>query len=125
MMSDLVERIYDENGRKLSIVGWSLGGVFARELAKMHPDIVRSVISLGSPISNNRRHAAPSRIFEAINGKQTQPEEEGRYLDLGAAPPVPAKTCDPPTCMSCFVIWPARRTVFGPCRMVSLRRPTG
>ncbi|MEL6862251.1 MAG: alpha/beta hydrolase [Pseudomonadota bacterium] len=89
MMSDLVERIYAENGRKLSIVGWSLGGVFARELAKMHPDIIRMVISLGSPISNNRRHAAPSRIFEAINGKQTQPEEEGRYLDLGAAPPVP------------------------------------
>lgn len=88
-MSDLVERVYAENGRKLSIVGWSLGGVFARELAKMHPDVVRSVISLGSPISNNRRHSAPSRIFEAINGKQTQPEVEGRYRDLEAAPPVP------------------------------------
>lgn len=88
-MSDLVEQIYAENGQKLSIVGWSLGGVFARELAKMHPDIVRFVISLGSPISNNRRHAAPSRLFEAINGKETQPEAEGRYRDLEAAPPVP------------------------------------
>lgn len=88
-MSDLVERIYEENGEKLSIVGWSLGGVFARELAKMHPEIVRTVISLGSPISNNRRHSAPSRIFEMINGKETQPEAEGRYRDLEAAPPVP------------------------------------
>lgn len=88
-MSDLVEQIYADNGQKLSIVGWSLGGVFARELAKMHPDIVRFVISLGSPISNNRRHAAPSRLFEAINGKETQPEAEGRYRDLEAAPPVP------------------------------------
>lgn len=88
-MSDLVERIYNETGENLSIVGWSLGGVFARELAKMHPDIVRIVISLGSPISNNRRHSAPSRIFEAINGKQTQPEAEGRYRDLESAPPVP------------------------------------
>lgn len=88
-MSDLVERIFDETGSKMSIVGWSLGGVFARELAKMHPEIVRMVISLGSPISNNRRHSAPSRLFEAINGKQTQPETEGRYLDLEAAPPVP------------------------------------
>ena len=88
-MSELVERIYAENGEKLSIVGWSLGGVFARELAKMHPDIVRLVISLGSPISNDRRHAAPTRIFEAINGKRTQPETEGRYGDLAAAPPVP------------------------------------
>ena len=88
-MSDLVERIYAENGRKLSIVGWSLGGVYARELAKMHPDIARIVVSLGSPISNNRRHSAPSRLFEAINGKQTKPEAEGRYRDLEAAPPVP------------------------------------
>ncbi len=88
-MSDLVEQIYADNGQKLSIVGWSLGGVFARELAKMHPDIVRFVISLGSPISNNRRHAAPSRLFEAVNGKETQPEAEGRYRDLEAAPPVP------------------------------------
>lgn len=88
-MSDLVERIYRQNDRKLSIVGWSLGGVFARELAKLHPDIVRMVISLGSPISNDRRHAAPRRVFELINGKHTQPEEEGRYGDLAAAPPVP------------------------------------
>lgn len=88
-MSELVERIYEENGQKLSIVGWSLGGVFARELAKMHPDIIRIVVSLGSPISNNRRHSAPSRLFEAINGKQTQPEAEGRYRDLESAPPVP------------------------------------
>ncbi|MCH9753154.1 MAG: alpha/beta hydrolase, partial [Alphaproteobacteria bacterium] len=84
-----VESIYDETGEKLSIVGWSLGGVFARELAKMHPDIVRLVVSLGSPISNDRRHSAPSRLFEAINGKQTQPETEGRYRDLESAPPVP------------------------------------
>lgn len=88
-MSELVEQIYADHGEKLSIVGWSLGGVFARELAKMHPDIVRTVISLGSPINNDRRHSAPSRLFEAINGKQTQPEAEGRYRDLESAPPVP------------------------------------
>ena len=88
-MSDLVERIHDDNGEKLSIVGWSLGGVFARELAKMHPDLVRLVVSLGSPISNDRRHAAPSRLFEAINGKTTAPERAGRYRDLEIAPPVP------------------------------------
>lgn len=89
-MSDLVERVYEENGQKLSIVGWSLGGVFARELAKRHPELVRQVISLGSPITNNRRYSAPSRLFEAINGKETVPEAEGRFLDLSAAPPVPS-----------------------------------
>ncbi len=88
-MSDLVERIFEETGRKMSIVGWSLGGVFARELAKLHPEKVRMVISLGSPISNNRKYSAPSKLFEVINGKETGPEAEGRYANLETAPPVP------------------------------------
>ena len=51
-MSDLVCRIYEQSGKqKVSLVGWSLGGVFARELAKLHPEKTRLVISLGSPIS--------------------------------------------------------------------------
>ena len=88
-MSDLIEAIHGTAGEKMSIVGWSLGGVFARELAKRHPNKVRMVISLGSPITNTRKYSAPSRLFEAINGKETTPETEGRYRDLEAAPPVP------------------------------------
>ncbi|TNE57402.1 MAG: alpha/beta hydrolase, partial [Sphingomonadales bacterium] len=34
-------RLNDETGRKVSLIGWSLGGVLARELAKLHPDRVR------------------------------------------------------------------------------------
>lgn len=75
--------------RKVSIVGWSLGGVFARELAKVHPDKVRFVISLGSPISGDRGHSRARDLFEAINGKDTQPQREGRYANLAEAPPVP------------------------------------
>ncbi|MEO0550668.1 MAG: alpha/beta fold hydrolase [Pseudomonadota bacterium] len=88
-MSRLIEDIFDRTGEKLSIVGWSLGGVFARELAKLHPNKVRFVISLGSPISNDRRYSAPSALFERINGKETAPEAEGRYSNLDEAPPVP------------------------------------
>ncbi len=39
-------------GRKVSIIGWSLGGIFARRLAMMAPDQVRQVICLGSPIGS-------------------------------------------------------------------------
>lgn len=88
-MLALLESIHDQTNQKVSIIGWSLGGVFAREITKVHPDKVRTVISLGSPISNNRRHTAPARLFEAINGKRTQPESQGRYRDLEKAPPVP------------------------------------
>ena len=39
-MERLLLDIHEKTGRKVSIVGWSLGGVFARELAKLHPDLV-------------------------------------------------------------------------------------
>lgn len=88
-MSELISDIFEQTGQKMSIVGWSLGGVFAREMAKLHAEKVRMVISLGSPISSDRKHSAPSRLFEAINGKVTGPEADGRYADLEQAPPVP------------------------------------
>jgi pimeloyl-ACP methyl ester carboxylesterase len=39
----------DRHGRPVSLVGWSLGGVYARELARAHPERVRLVVTLGSP----------------------------------------------------------------------------
>ena len=87
-MRALVDRIHDDHGRKLSIVGWSLGGVFARELAKRAPEKVRSVISLGSPITRHRDYSNARRLYDAINGppEQSRAEQMDR---LGDAPPVP------------------------------------
>ena len=39
----------ERTGRPVSLVGWSLGGVYAREMARRHPRQVRQVITLGSP----------------------------------------------------------------------------
>ena len=47
----ILRRVSDEYSRKVSIVGWSLGGIYARELASVFPDRVRSVITLGSPFA--------------------------------------------------------------------------
>lgn len=88
-MHDVVERIFKSSGRKISIIGWSLGGVYAREIAKVMPEMVRSVISLGSPISNDRNHTNARRLFEYLNGRNPEPIREGRYQNLGEAPPVP------------------------------------
>jgi pimeloyl-ACP methyl ester carboxylesterase len=64
-------------GGPVSVVGWSLGGIYARELARQRPDTVRQVITLGSPFgltdprpsradrvyqSHSREHAAPGRV---------------------------------------------------------------
>lgn len=88
-MEALLKSIHADTGRKVSIVGWSLGGVFARELAKLHPELVRQVISLGSPIHDDRRHTNAGRLFEFLNGKEPEPLKEGHFADLDLAPPVP------------------------------------
>lgn len=86
----LLERIHAESGRKVSIVGWSLGGVLARELAKMLPHLVRQVITLGSPISDNRDYTNASKLFAMLNGDDPAPVRHGhRFGGLHQAPPVP------------------------------------
>ena len=52
MLDGIGERFLDLHGRRgegVSLVGWSMGGIFARRLARLHPDGVRQVITLGSP----------------------------------------------------------------------------
>ena len=88
MLAVLVE-IYELTGKKVSIIGWSLGGVFARELAKVVPEKVRMVISLGSPISNDREHSAVRHLFEHINEQQPKSSSGELGQDLETAPPVP------------------------------------
>ncbi|MBQ95241.1 MAG: alpha/beta hydrolase [Actinobacteria bacterium] len=88
-MMDCVEELHERTAGKVSIVGWSLGGVFARELAKMAPEKVRGVISLGSPISDDRGHTNAARLFEYLNGKEPEPMQGGNFRKLAEAPPVP------------------------------------
>ncbi|MDP4790210.1 MAG: alpha/beta hydrolase [Haliea sp.] len=71
----------------ISLVGHSLGGIFARELARQFPDRVRQVISLGSPFGEGRMIASyPARLFTALNPPDELPIDEGI---LHLAPPVP------------------------------------
>lgn len=85
----LLDRVHAEAGQPVSLIGWSLGGVFAREMAKQSPDKVRQVISLGSPISSDRGYTNARLLFERINGKQPEPMQKGRFSALEEAPPVP------------------------------------
>lgn len=88
-MRRCVSELYDKSGGKISIIGWSLGGVLARELAKRMPGKVRQVITLGSPISEDRRYTNARPIFEAINGKQPPAMKGSQFRKLSDAPPVP------------------------------------
>lgn len=48
-LEDRLRALARHRGERVSLVGWSLGGIYARELARRNPDVVRSVITLGSP----------------------------------------------------------------------------
>ena len=64
-LRDLLRRIHESSGRKVSLVGWSLGGVYARDLALQMSDMVRSVITLGSPFANDIRATAVSATMSS------------------------------------------------------------
>lgn len=61
---EVVERVVTEVGRPVALVGWSLGGVVARETARERPDLVSQVITYGSPFSGPRFTGAAS-VFES------------------------------------------------------------
>lgn len=75
---------------KVSLVGWSLGGILARELARIIPDCVRQVITLGSPF-NGPHGSSPAAegLFELINGKVAQSNPEV-LQQMFVPPPVPS-----------------------------------
>ncbi len=74
-------------GSKLTLIGWSLGGVYARELAKTHPSVVRQVITLGTPFSHTPRATNAWRLYEMLAGESVP--DEMRLRELATAPPVP------------------------------------
>lgn len=86
-MLDRIDSIYEDHGRTVSLIGWSLGGVFARELAKLRPEQTRMVISLGSPHSGNPRASNAWRLYEYTAGHSV--EEPPIETNLHKAPPVP------------------------------------
>ena len=83
-MLDSVRELNHLHNRKISIVGWSLGGIYARELAKIAPDQVRSVVSLGSPFGGSPKSTNAWRVYELASGQSVDDVH-----DVADAPTVP------------------------------------
>jgi pimeloyl-ACP methyl ester carboxylesterase len=82
------------------VVGWSLGGVFARELARQHPDRVRAVVTLGSPFSADPRLNNVWRLYEWVAGHKVD------------QPPIPRIPAKPP--VPTLAIWSRRDGIVAP-----------
>ncbi len=74
-------------GRRVSLIGWSLGGIYAREIAKEMPAHVRCVITLGSPFTGHPRATNAWRVYAMAAGHV--PHEHPRRPRLSTPPPVP------------------------------------
>ena len=107
-----IEEIYAGHGRKVSLIGWSLGGVYAREMAKLMPASVRQVITLGSPFAGNPQATHAWRLFEYFSGHSAS--DPNLMERLRAAPPVPTTSIysktDGVVAWQCSVQTPAKQS---------------
>lgn len=87
-------------GQRVLLVGWSLGGVYARELARAAPDKVRALITLGSPFSGDPRQNNVWRLYEWIAGHKVD------------EPPIPRITEKPPVPQ--LALWSRRDGIVAP-----------
>ncbi len=79
----------EEHGQKVSVIGWSLGGVYARELARNCPDQVRQVITLGSPFAGLNEKTNVSWLYNIITGNKVEDLDGDFLAEVLKAPPVP------------------------------------
>ena len=84
---DRIAQLRQQHGRSVSLVGWSLGGVYARELAKLMPDDVRLVITLGSPFTGNPKATNAWRLYQLVSGEKEI--DAKRFAALKQTPLVP------------------------------------
>jgi pimeloyl-ACP methyl ester carboxylesterase len=67
-MQDRLASLADRHQRKVTIIGWSLGGIYARELARRTADSVRSVITMGTPFRLSHYHQTRAmRTYERLS----------------------------------------------------------
>jgi pimeloyl-ACP methyl ester carboxylesterase len=113
-----VGRIARASGQPVALVGWSLGGLFAREIAKLQPESVSCVITMGTPFSGDPRGNNAWRAYQLITGHPVdEPPIEG---DFALKPPVPTVALWSPRdgviAPRCAAGWPGERD-----RAVALR----
>ncbi len=90
VLAQCVERfraLRAQSGRKVSLIGWSLGGIYAREIAKMFAKDVRCVITLGTPFSGDPKANNAWRLYELASGHKVDDPE--KFAHMREAPRVP------------------------------------
>lgn len=80
-LSAKIHSIAEATGRTVSLLGWSLGGVIAREAARRHPGHIRQVITLGSPIGGDPTANRLRPLYEHLTGTAVDCEDNLARFD--------------------------------------------
>ena len=84
-----IEALHKKTGRKVSLIGWSLGGIYARDVALTMPDAIRSVVSLGSPFAIDVRATHASKLYEKLGGEAIDDIAESELVRIQSDLDVP------------------------------------
>jgi len=87
-MQGRLAELHERYGQKVSLIGWSLGGVFAREMARRAREQVRSVITLGSPFAGAPKASNAWQLYERASRRRV--EDWPHRERMKTPPPVPA-----------------------------------
>lgn len=87
-LSSHVDELLTQHKRRATLIGWSLGGIYAREIAKSITHRVRQVITIGTPFAGTADQTHVSWVYRLVNG-QIPPLEEALMQRLRTAPTVP------------------------------------
>jgi pimeloyl-ACP methyl ester carboxylesterase len=87
-LSEHVAALTAHHQQPMSLIGWSLGGIYAREVAKRSGVRVRQVITLGSPFAGTGEQNNVGWVYRFLNGKQP-PMQRKLVMRLSEAPTVP------------------------------------
>jgi pimeloyl-ACP methyl ester carboxylesterase len=87
-LAEHVDALTKGHKERVSFVGWSLGGIYARELAKRRCARVRRVVTIGTPLSGAVEHTNVGWVYRLLNGHRAQLDTDMRRR-LRTAPPVP------------------------------------
>jgi len=83
-----VRQLTERHEERVSLIGWSLGGIYAREVAKIDRKNVRQVITLGTPIGDSLEANHVTWLYRLLNGQRPL-LDTAWMLRLRAAPQVP------------------------------------
>jgi alpha/beta superfamily hydrolase len=90
LLLNRIDKIYHEHRKSISVIGWSLGGIYARQLAKSRPHLIRQVITLGSPFSGITDNNHAVWIHKLItSGKGEDIIDPELLADIPKPAPVP------------------------------------